>query len=84
MKKILTFALVVAAVAGTGSSAIARDGCGPGWHPGPYGHHCFRNTGTEAVILTPAIGVFVTGHGYWDGHRYWWHRERWHGAWRYR
>jgi hypothetical protein len=32
----------------------------------------------------PAVGVFVTGRGYWDGHRYWWHRERWRGGWRYR
>lgn len=32
----------------------------------------------------PRIGVFYTGRGWWDGHRYWGHRERWHGRWRYR
>jgi hypothetical protein len=30
------------------------------------------------------IGNFYHGRGYWDGHRYWGHRERWHGGWRYR
>jgi hypothetical protein len=84
MRKLLAVAFIAAVVAGAASSADARGGCGPGWHPGPYGRHCFRNTGGEAVILAPGIGVFVTGHGYWDGHRYWWHRDRWHGGWRYR
>lgn len=85
MRKILAFAFVAALVTGASSSADARGGCGPGWHPGPYGRHCFRNAdGGEAVVLTPGVGVFVTGHGYWDGRRYWWHRDRWHGGWRYR
>ena len=84
MKKMLAVAFVAAAIAGTSSTADARDGCGLGWHAGPHGRHCFRNTGSEEVIINPGVGVFVTGHGYWDGHRYWWHRDRWHGGWRYR
>jgi hypothetical protein len=35
-------------------------------------------------VGVPAIGVFYAGRGYWDGHRYWRHREHWHGGWRYR
>lgn len=84
MKKLFAVAFVAAVALGVGSPAQARGGCGEGWHPGPYGHHCFRNTGGEAVVVAPGIGVFVTGHGYWDGRRYWWHRDRWHGGWRYR
>jgi hypothetical protein len=30
------------------------------------------------------IGTYYHGRGYWDGHRYWQHRDRWHGGWRYR
>ena len=30
------------------------------------------------------IGIFYAGHGWWDGHRYWGHRYRFHGGWRYR
>ena len=89
MGKIFAVAFVVAIAFGASSPVEARGGCGPGFHPGPYGHHCFRNAG--AVVLgpsvavgVPGIGVFVTGHGYWDGHRYWGRRYRWHGGWRYR
>jgi hypothetical protein len=30
------------------------------------------------------IGNFYAGRGYWDGHRYYQHRDRWHNGWRYR
>jgi hypothetical protein len=30
------------------------------------------------------IGTYYPHQGYWDGHRYWQHRDRWHGGWRYR
>jgi hypothetical protein len=36
------------------------------------------------VVGGPRIGVFYGGRGWWDGHRYWGHRDRWHGGWRYR
>jgi hypothetical protein len=63
------------------SSANAAGGCGPGFHRGPYGG-CRPNG--PVIIAGPAIGVFYPGRGYWDGHRYWGHRDRWHGGWRYR
>jgi hypothetical protein len=30
------------------------------------------------------IGTYYPRRGYWDGRRYWAHRDRWHGGWRYR
>ena len=87
MRSLLAIAFVGAVALAANSSADAMGGCGPGWHPGPYGHHCFRNGGgggPDVAIVAPGIGVFVAGHGYWDGHRYWMHRDRWHGGWRYR
>ncbi|USI74714.1 hypothetical protein LHA26_18360 [Sphingomonas morindae] len=64
--------------------AEAAGGCGPGFHRGPYGG-CRPNR--RPVLVAPAapvVGVYYGGRGYWDGHRYWRHRERWHGGWRYR
>lgn len=84
MRTFFAIAFAFAVAVGAGATAEARDGCGPGWHLGPYGRHCIRNEGGAAVVINPGIGVFVTGRGYWDGHRYWWHRERWRGGWRYR
>ena len=85
MKKILLAALASAAVLTAAAPADARDGCGPGFHRGPYGH-CRPNGGPEPVLLAPglAIGGFYPGRGYWDGHRYWGHRYAWHHGWRYR
>ena len=81
MRNLIAFAFTLAVAIGAASSVEALGGCGPGWHPGPYGHRCFRNG--AAVIVNPGVGVFVTGRGYWDGRRYWWHRGRWRGGWRY-
>ncbi len=45
-------------------------------------HHPCHSAGY--VVVGPRVGVFYTGRGWWDGHRYWGHRYRWHGGWRYR
>ena len=75
MKTILAIAL--AATVGTGMIAVspadARGGCGMGFHRGPRGA-CLANN----------PGGFYHGYGYWDGHRYWQHRDRFQGGWRYR
>ena len=92
MRKILAVAFIVAVVVSASSSADARGGCGIGVHRGPHGG-CRENGTNELVVAphtevvvggAPAIGVFLAGHGYWDGHRYWGHRDRWRGGWRYR
>lgn len=88
MKTLLTLALAATALAGA-TAAEARDGCGPGAHRGAYGH-CRPNRGPGygpgPGVVAPGlvIGNFYGGRGYWDGHRYWQHRERRDGGWRYR
>jgi hypothetical protein len=81
MKKIIALMLAGGAVLATTVPADASGGCGRGFHRGPRGH-CVA----DMRVVTPAlvIGNFYTGHGYWDGRRYWPHRDRWHGGWRYR
>jgi hypothetical protein len=82
MKTVLLIATAAAMALGSVAPAQARQGCGPGFHRGPYGG-CQPNGG-PALVVAPTIGVFYAGRGYWDGHRYWAHREHWHGGWRYR
>jgi len=98
MRKAILGILAVAAVLGMASAVEAAEGCGEGWHRGPYGH-CRPNAAPVVVAPGPVVvapgpvvaapgpvvaGVFYPGRGWWDGHRYWWHRDRWHGGWRYR
>ena len=52
MKYLFAAALVASTVAGFGATANAAGGCGPGFHPGPYGR-CVRN----AVIVAPRVVV---------------------------
>jgi hypothetical protein len=88
MKALLAVALAATAVTAA-SSAYAADGCGRGYHRGPMGH-CRPNNwrGGPGVVAVAPGGLVVDqwygGRGYWDGHRYWMHRDRWHGGWRYR
>ena len=92
MKRILALALAAGAAVVAMSPADAAGGCGRGFHPGPYGHRCFPNggpgygRGPGPVVVAPGlvVGNFYGGRGYWDGHRYYQHREQWHGGWRYR
>ena len=88
MKKLILAALAAGTmIAATATAAEAAQGCGPGFHRGAYGH-CRPNRGPApgvGIAVGPlVIGNFYHGRGYWDGHRYWGHRERWHGGWRYR
>jgi hypothetical protein len=87
MKTMMMLALSAGAALTLASAAQASGGCGPAFHRGPYGG-CRPNygPGPGAVVVAPGVvvGGFYPGRGYWDGHRYWWHREHWHGGWRYR
>jgi hypothetical protein len=88
MRTFTAVALAALATAAAASSAMAADGCGRGYHRGPYGH-CRPNWGGGPAVVAVAPGALVVdqwypGHGYWDGHRYWMHRDRWHDGWRYR
>ncbi len=87
MRKLLIIALTsAAAFASAIPAAQAAEGCGPGFHRGPYGACRPNRPPARAVVVVPGgprMGVFYHGRGYWDGHRYWMHRERWHDGWRY-
>ena len=84
MKKIMLAVLSAGVALAAVPAAQAAQGCGPGFHRGPYGG-C-RRFGPGPAVVAPgiAIGVFYPGRGYWDGHRYWGHRYRYGGGWRYR
>jgi hypothetical protein len=85
MKKLIALALAAGVTVAAASSADAREGCGRGFHRGPYGH-CRPNRGPDVRMAPGAliVGNFYTGRGYWDGRRYWQRRYRWHNGWRYR
>ena len=83
MKKILLAAACAVSALASVTAADASGGCGPAFHRGPYGG-CRPNRGPGVIAPGLAVGAFYPGHGYWDGGRYWGHRYRWHGGWRYR
>ena len=91
MRKTILGIVAVASALGMASTAEAAQGCGIGWHRGPFGG-CRPNGGPVVAVPAPvvpvpapvAVGVFYPGRGWWDGHRYWEHRYPWHGGWRYR
>jgi hypothetical protein len=84
MNRILAIALAAGVALTAVAPAMAADGCGRGFHRGPHGH-CHPNGGPGPVVAVgPSIGVFYAGRGYWDGNRYWQHRDRYHNGWRYR
>ncbi len=84
MNKFLAIAFVAGVTLSAGTAAQARDGCGPGAFRGPYGHCRPMRGGPVVVAPGLIIGNFYHGRGYWDGQRYWHHRERGHDGWRYR
>lgn len=87
MNRLLSVALAVGVALVAVAPATAADGCGPGGHRGPRGH-CRPNGGPGygPGVVAPGliIGNFYGNRGYWDGHRYYQHRERHNGGWRYR
>jgi len=83
MKRLFVTAIAVSAVFAAFSPAEAAQGCGPGWHRGYYGH-CRPNRPPAFVPGPFVVGTYYPRRGWWDGHRYWGHRDRWHRGWRYR
>lgn len=83
MKTILLASLAAASLLTAVSPAMARQGCGLGFHRGPYGG-CRPNRGPGFAPGVPVVGVYYPGRGYWYGNRYWHRRYRWQGGWRYR
>ena len=87
MMKIFAAALAAGVALTAVAPADAAQGCGRGFHRGPYGH-CRPNRGREVIAVAPGgalvVGNFYRGRGYWDGRRYYQHRYHWHNGWRYR
>lgn len=99
MNKILAIALAAGVTLAAAGAADARDGCGAGLYRGSAGY-CRPLRARGPVVVAPrpvyvaprpvivgprlAIGSFYPGRGYWDGRRYYQHRYRYHGYWRYR
>jgi hypothetical protein len=63
--------------------------------PGYNQHWCYNHPGAcrggrgyvggpAVAVGVPAVGVYVGGRGYWDGHGWYAHRYWNHGVWRYR
>jgi hypothetical protein len=83
MRKLILSALAASAAITGSVPADARQGCGIGYHRGSYGR-CIANRPYGVAPRPPVVGVYYAGRGYWFGGRYWTHRYRWHGGWRYR
>lgn len=83
MKRAFLMMAAAATLAASATPALARQGCGIGFHRDYYGY-CVPNRGRRVIVERPVIGVYYHGRGWWDGHHYWRYRYRWHHAWRYR
>ena len=81
MKVLAALGIASAIAMVTAAPADARQGCGPGSHRGPGGM-CRPNRDDGGVAFV--VGRYYPGHGYWYNNRWYHHRDRWHGDWRYR
>jgi hypothetical protein len=79
MKTLTAIGLASVVALAAVSPAQARQGCGPGYHRGPYGH-CRPNAGQQVFV----VGQYYPGRGYWYQGRWWHNRYRRHNMWRYR
>ena len=82
MKTLIAIA-AAAVVATAGSSpALARQGCGPGFHRAPNGM-CRPNRDNRMMRVQYVEGHYYGGHGYWWHNRWYQHRHRRNGVWIY-
>ena len=81
MKALAALGLASAIAMVAAAPADARQGCGPGMHRAPSGV-CRPNQDHGPVAFV--VGRYYPGHGYWYNNRWYHHRDRWHGDWRYR
>lgn len=87
MKKLIALALAAGVPLVAVTPADASQGCGRDAHRGPRGRCVsdFRGPGYHrGGGVTLVIGQRYPGRGYWDGHRYYQHRDAYRGGYRYR
>jgi hypothetical protein len=78
MKLLIATGAAVAAMA-LASPAVAREGCGAGFHRAPNGM-CRPDRGTQARRIE---GRYYAGQGYWHQSRWYHRRHRQNGVWIY-
>lgn len=87
LRTVLATALVAGATLAAAAPAEAAQGCGRGYHRGPYGHCRPNGYGPRAAYAAPGvrlvIGNYYHGRGYWDGRRWYQHRRAYNRGWRY-
>lgn len=83
MRKIL-FATLAAGAALAASPAVGRQHCGIGGHRDWRGWCVPNGPRLVAGPPVPLVGIYYSGSGWWDGHRYWRDRYYSHHRWRYR
>jgi len=79
MKALIALAAATIIAAAASSPALAREGCGPGFHRAWNGM-CRASPGTYARYVE---GHFYPGHGYWYRNQWYQHRRRRNGVWIY-
>jgi hypothetical protein len=81
MKALAALGLASVIALAAASPAGAMQGCGRGYHRGPYGH-CRPNVGLAGPQVF-VVGRFYPGRGYWYNGRWYHRRYRYHRGWRY-
>ena len=81
MKFVIALAAMSSIALVAASPAVARQGCGLGFHRAPNGM-CRPNRDGQTQVYV--VGRYYPGHGYWYNNRWWHNRYRERNMWRYR
>lgn len=79
MKTAISIAAAAVLATVATAPAVAREGCGEGFHRASNGM-CRANRGTEQRWIE---GHYYHGQGYWHQNRWYHHRHRQNGVWIY-
>lgn len=79
MKGIIALGAAAIVATAVASPAVAREGCGRGFHRMANGM-CRADRGTQARWIE---GHYYSGHGYWYHNQWYQHRHRRNGVWIY-
>jgi hypothetical protein len=84
MRTLIALAAAAVVVSSGSSPALARQGCGPGFHRA-YNGMCRANRDTRMQMrqVRWTEGRYYAGRGYWWHNRWYQHRHRRNGVWIY-